>query len=161
MFTESVDTSLRRTYGSELAILKSYIPLGYSLSAIAIAGEKVRKGEIYLTQDFMVSLPLTRDEEVEEGHAVIVLRPTPPVFKTSITEVDEFQRVGLLLTPSMIYGKTPRQINEALHNLKKEAYAFRVVQFGEQYLVHDCKRIATHGSANNNANHSFVRIIVK
>lgn len=156
---------LMETYGlfvgSWQVKFSSSIPYGYEITRVAIENEKVRKGEIYLTKDFMISFPLTQDEEVEEGHAVIVLRPTPPVFKTAITEVDEFQRVGLRLTPFMIYGKTPRQINEALHNLKKEAYAFRVVQYGEQYLVHDCKRIATHGSSHNNANHNFVRLIVK
>jgi hypothetical protein len=161
MFKESsLEKAIEKTYGvSSEAMRLYYVPKGYEVSRIAQAPEKVWKGEIYLTEDFMISFPLSREEEVEEGQAAIVLKPA--TVKVTTTEVNEFQRVGVLVYPSSIYGRSPNEINAILSKFGVRAYAFRVVEQGEQYLVHDCSAIVPLMPTNKNANQKFVRLIVK
>ena len=157
--------ALKNTYGEAFTSLYVSVPAGYSVHELVYGGDKVKKGEIFLTTDLMVSFPLAQDEEVAEGHAVIVLRPVNPIKPAPIYHWDSAAQSaythGCLILPQDIYGKSLIEMQQILKDLKAQVLNFRIVRLGEKYLVHDCKRIATLTTANNNASQKFVRFIVK
>ena len=109
----------------------------------------------------MVSFPLTHDEEVEEGHAVVVLRPTTKPFVFQDPQLASFYKNGYLVSPHQIYLKSEFEMKTILGKFQAQAISFRVVEFGDQYLTQDCTKIVTHSIKNRTAYERFVRLIVK
>ena len=153
--------ALKNTYGEAFTSFYVSVPAGYSVHELVYGGDKVKKGEIFLTTDLMVSFPLAQEEEVAEGHAVIVLRPVNPIKSAPIYAAQRAYTHGRWILPQDIYGKSLIEMQQILQDLKVQVLSFRIVQLGEKYLVHDCKRIVTLTTANNNASQKFVRFIVK
>ena len=175
--------ALSKTYNCTTSALELAIPNGYQIARLVLSNRgvdavptqmayselyegkyalrKVCKGEIYLTRDLSVSFPLTQDEEVEDGHAVIVLRPVVAKEKPQDMTLSAACKYNVCIAPQEIYERTTEQLQSYLRAFGVSVIRFGVVRLGERYLSRNCLAIVTHSPSNNNRNERFVRLIVK
>lgn len=174
-----------KTYGVPVSRVMEAIPMGYVIKSVVLAqvtypahytprgvgpifnGETVdspivSKGNIYLTQDLMVSNPLTEDREVESGHCCIVLKPWVEFKEHKKSLFDEPQeksatKAVFLLNTFHIYQLSFEKIVAIIKMRGYTDLGFRIVKHGEWYLTHDL-HIKQHDAKK--IPHVFVRMVV-